>query len=74
MVLTLFISQFSISRISRSALEIKQKTEETFDDLKKSFESFSKRSERLASKPNTKTSKLTPNDDSQHVQLINLEP
>ncbi len=73
MVLTLFIRRFSTSRMSCSALKIKPKTEETFDDLKKSFESFSKRSERSASKPNTKTSKLTPNDDSQHVQLINLD-
>ena len=32
-------------------------------------------SERSSSKPNAKkTSKLTPNDDSRHVQLINLEP
>ena len=35
---------------------------------------FRARSERSASKPNTKTSKLTPNDNSRHVQLINLEP
>jgi hypothetical protein len=37
MVLTLYISRFSTLRISCSALKIKPKIEETFDDLKKSF-------------------------------------
>ena len=39
-VLTLFISMFSTSKISCFALKFKPKAEETFDDLKKSFESF----------------------------------
>jgi hypothetical protein len=55
--------------------EVQVEAEETFDDLKKSFESFLEQdpSSRLQSQTQ-KPSKLTPNDDSRHVQLINLEP
>jgi hypothetical protein len=41
-VLTLFISMFSTSRISCYTLKFKPEAKEAFDDLKKSFESFSK--------------------------------
>ena len=40
-VLTIFISRFLTSRISYSAMKFKPEAEETFDDLKNSFESFS---------------------------------
>jgi hypothetical protein len=43
--------------------------------LRNRLNHFKARSKRSASKPNAKkTSKLTPNDNSRHVQLINLEP
>ena len=55
--------------------EVQVETKETFDDLKKSFESFLKQDPSGRPQNQTqKTSKLTPNDDSRHVQLINLEP
>ena len=67
------ISRFSTSRINCYALS-SNISRGTFDDLKNCLNHFRARYERSASKPNTKTSKLTPNDDSRHVQLINLEP
>jgi hypothetical protein len=74
-VLTLFISRFSTSRISCSDLKFKPEPEETFDDLKKSFESFSEQDPSGRPQSQTQqTSKLAPNDDSQYVLLINLEP
>ena len=54
--------------------KVQAEVEETFDDLKKSLESFL--SENLAAGlevKRKKTSKVSKNDDSQHVQLINLE-
>jgi hypothetical protein len=55
--------------------EVQVEAEETFDDLKKSFESFLEQDPSGRPQSQTqKTSKLTPNDDSRHVQLINLEP
>ena len=74
-VLTIFISRFLTSRISYSAMKFKPEAEETFDDLKNSFESFSEH--HPSSRPQSqtqKTPKLKPNDESWHVQLINLEP
>ena len=54
--------------------EVQVEAEETFDKLKKSFESFSEQDPSGRPQNQTqKTSKLTPNDDSRHVQLINLE-
>jgi hypothetical protein len=65
---------FSTSTISCSALSSAE-AEETFNDLKKSFESFHSKIHVVGLEAkHKKTSKLTPNDDSRHVQLINLEP
>jgi hypothetical protein len=55
--------------------KVQAEVEETFNDLKKSFESFQRKIQVVGLKAkHKKTSKLTPNDDSRHVQLINLEP
>ena len=55
--------------------KVEAEAEETFDDLKKSFESFQSKIRAVGLKAKRKkTSKLTPTDDSRHVQLINLEP
>jgi hypothetical protein len=55
--------------------KVQAEAEETFDDLKKSFESFQSKIRVVGLKAKCKkTSKLTPNDDSRHVQLINFEP
>ena len=66
---------FLTSRINCSTLKFKPKAEETFNDLKKSFKLFLEQDPSSRPQSQTqKTSKLTPNDDSQHVQLMNLEP
>jgi len=55
--------------------KVQTEAEETIDDLKKSFESFQSKIRAVSLKDKRKkTSKLTPNDDSQHVQLLNLKP
>ena len=54
--------------------KFKQKQRKHSMTLRNRLNHFTTRLERSASKPGTKTSKLTPNDDSRHVQLINLEP
>jgi hypothetical protein len=54
--------------------KFKQKQRKHSMTLRSHLNHFRARFEQLASKPNTKPSKLTPNDDSQHVQSIKLEP
>ena len=66
--------RFSTSRINHFTLKFKQKQRKILMTLRNRLNYFRARYERSASKPNAKTSKLKPNDDSRHVQLIDLEP
>ena len=55
--------------------EVQTEAEETFNDLKKSFESFQRKIRAVGLKAKRKKlQKLMLNDDSRLVQLINLEP
>ena len=74
MVFTLFMSRFSTSRMKCFALKFKQKQRKHSMTLRDRMNHFRARSKRLASKPNAKTLKFSPNDNSRHIQLINLEP